>query len=107
MNKDVLDIYQNAISKCPEIERKGKSVPYTSSNGHMFSFINKDGDLGIRFSKERQQEYFNKYNTSYFHSHGAKMNGYIQITNSMLEDQDLIVELLLESYNYVNSLKPK
>lgn len=48
--EDNLKLYDMAVAKCPEIERKGKSMPYTSANGHMFSLLNKDGELGIRFS---------------------------------------------------------
>ncbi len=43
--------YDELIAMCPRFERKGKAVPYTSANGHMFSQLNKDGELGIRFSK--------------------------------------------------------
>lgn len=52
MNKERLAIYDSLVEQCPRFDRKGKSVPYTSANGHMFSFINKDRDLGFRFSKE-------------------------------------------------------
>lgn len=38
--------------------RKGKTMPYTSHNGHMFTLYNKAGEMGIRFSKEKQKEYF-------------------------------------------------
>jgi len=44
MWEERLKIYEEIVSHCPDITRKGKSVPYTSSNGHMFSFINKAGD---------------------------------------------------------------
>ncbi len=51
---NTLTIYENLLQKCHRFERKGKTVPYTSANGLMFSFINKGGDLGIRYSKSKQ-----------------------------------------------------
>jgi len=102
-----LAIYENLLQKCHRFERKGKTVPYTSANGHMFSFINKEGDLVIRFSKSTQEEYFEKYQTSYFKSHNAVMRGYIHITDKMLMNEDDLVLLLNESYDYVMSLPKK
>ena len=47
---ETLAIYDRACAKA-KIERKGKNLVYTSSNGHMFSQMNKDGELGIRLPK--------------------------------------------------------
>lgn len=102
-----LKIYDDIVSKCPDIKRKGKTVPYTSANGHMFSLLNKDGELGIRFSKEVQKKYLEKFNTTLFKSYNAVMRGYILITDKMLVDQDLVAALLKESHAYVMSLDPK
>ena len=102
-----LERYDAIVALCPGIERKGKSVPYTSANGHMFSLLNKDGELGFRFDKKVQEAYFEEYDTSYLMSHGAKMKGYILITEAMLSDTDLLVKLLQESHRYVLGLDPK
>ena len=99
--------YDDLVEKCSGFDRKGKTMPYTSSNGHMFSLLNKDGELGLRFSKETQKAYFEKFNTSFLMSHGAKMNGYIEITGTMLNDTTLMLELFQESLEFVNSLPPK
>jgi len=102
-----LKLYDELIGKCPRFERKGKSMIYTSANGYMFSILNKDGEIGIRFSKEVQKKYLEKYNTTLFKSYNAVMNGYILITDIMLQDTDNIVKLLSESFDYVMSLEPK
>ena len=57
MWKEKLALYDELVAKCPRFERKGKTGPYTSANGHMFSFLNKDGELGFRYSKEVQEKY--------------------------------------------------
>jgi hypothetical protein len=104
---EILELYDQIINECLRFKRKGKSVPNTSANGHMFSFINKDGELGMRFSKPVQEAYFNKYQTTFLKSHGAVMKGYILITEAMLNDKMTLVKLLNESYDYVMSLEPK
>ena len=35
---DVLDLYDQVIATQPDVRRKGAKTPYTSVNGHMFSF---------------------------------------------------------------------
>ena len=105
--KDKLEIYDKLVAKCPRFERKGKSMIYTSANGHMFSILNKDGQLGIRFSKEVQEKYIKEFDTTLFKSYGAVMKGYVLIPDHMLEDLDKLAEYLNESYDYVMSLEPK
>ncbi|MBT8280840.1 MAG: hypothetical protein KJO16_04625 [Muriicola sp.] len=107
MWEEQLKVYDQLVSKCPRFERKGKTMPYTSANGYMFSQLNKAGELGIRFSKEVQQKYMEVYNTTLFKSYNAVMQGYILITEEMMKDHNRIVELLNESYDHVKSLPPK
>lgn len=107
MWEENLKVYDELVSNCPRFERKGKTVPYTSANGHMFSLLNKAGELGIRFSKEVQKQYLDKYDTKLFKSYNAIMHGYILITAVMLTDKENMINLLNESYDYVMSLDPK
>lgn len=102
-----LELYDTLIAKCPRFDRQGKTMPYTSANGHMFSLLNKDGQIGIRFSKGVQEKYLQDFGTTRFKSHGAVMNGYVLIPENMLEDLDKLAEYLNESYDYVMTLEPK
>ena len=104
---DRLILFDGLIEKCPRFERKGKSMIYTSANGHMFSILNKDGEIGIRFSKERQKEYMEKYETTLFKSYNSVMHGYILITDKMLKNEKNVIKLLNESFEYVMSLETK
>ncbi len=107
MWEEKLAKYDELIAMCPRFERKGKTVPYTSANGYMFSLYNKDGQLGIRFSKTVQEKYIQEFDTTIFKSHGAVMRGYVLIPDHMLEDLDKLAEYLNESYDYVMTLEPK
>lgn len=105
--KQNLERYDALVAKCPRFERKGKTMPYTSANGHMFSLLNKEGELGFRFSKPVQEAYIVKFGSSVLRSHGAVMKGYVLIPKSMFEDLDALAVYLNESYDYVMSLDPK
>ena len=102
-----LKIYDELVAKCPRFERKGKTMPYTSANGYMFSLFNKDCEIGIRFSKEVQEKYIKEFNSSIYKSHGAVLKGYVLIPEKMLEDLDNVAHYLNESYDYIMSLEPK
>jgi hypothetical protein len=107
MWEDKLKIYDELVALCPRFERKGKTMPYTSANGYMFSLLNKAGDIGIRFSKEVQKKYLEEFDTTIFKSYNAVMQGYVLIPDKMLEDLDTVARYLNESYDYVMSLEPK
>ena len=107
MWEEKLKTYDELVARCSRFERKGKTVPYTSANGHMFSLLNKEGEIGIRFSKEVQKKYIEAFDSSLFKSHNAVMQGYVLIPQKMLEDLDNVAKYLDESYDYVMSLPPK
>ena len=107
MWKQNLEIYDKLVAKCPRFDRKGKTMPYTSANGYMFSLLNKDGQLGIRFSKAVQKKYIQEFGSTLFKSYGAVMKGYVLIPDHMLQDLDKLAEYLNESYDYVMTLEAK
>ena len=102
-----LTILKEVLLKCPRFELKGKTSPYTSANGHMFSQLNKAGELGIRFSKDIQEKYIQELNTTYFKSYGAVMRGYVLMPESMWDNPDKLIEYLNEGFDYVMSLESK
>ncbi len=102
-----LALYDEAVVKCPRFDRKGKTMPYTSANGHMFSLLNKKGELGIRFSKDIQCKYLEELSTTTFLSYGATMRGYILMPEHICNDIDQLAKYLNESYDYAMSLEPK
>jgi len=107
MWEEKLKIYDELVAKCPRFKRKGKTMPYTSANGHMFSLYNKAGEIGIRFSKEVQKKYIEEFDSSIYKSYNSIMHGYVLIPERMLVDLDNVARYLDESYDYVMSLDPK
>ena len=106
MWEEKLKFYDELVAYS-KFERKGKTMPYTSANGHMFSLFNKAGEIGIRLSKESGKKFLEKYQTAPFKSHGAFMRGYVLIPETLYDDLDLLSGYLKEGYEYVMSLEPK
>lgn len=104
--KENLDKFDLAARKAG-LDRKGKTVPYTSSNGYMHCLLNKEGEFGIRLSKEDQAKFKAKYESGPLMSHGATMRDYVLVPDSLLANTEEIAKWMLISLEHVNSLPPK
>lgn len=107
MGNEIKQKYGELLEKCERFELKGKNMLYTSANGYMFSTMNKAGQVGIRFSETIKKKYIEEYKTAAFTSYGATMRGYILITDEMWKNEQNLIELLNESFDYVHTLKAK
>jgi hypothetical protein len=100
-------LYDALLATHPKIERKGKNFLYTSVNGHMFTYLDKGGKLGIRLSQDDGEAFVEKYKTEPFIQYNAVMRGYVSIPHDLLADTKELKAYLVKSYDYVSGLKPK
>lgn len=107
MWEENLKRFDKIVAMRPELTRLGKTVPYTSANGYMFSVLNKAGELGFRLSKEDGERFMEEYQATLFKSHGAIMRSYVLIPESMFDDLELLASYLGKAHQYVLTLKPK
>ena len=105
--QDKIDLYNQLIDTNPNIERKGVSMPYTSLNGHMFTYLSKSGSLGIRLPKEEREDFLEKYNATLYESYGAIMKEYVTVPDELLKNTEELKKYIDLSYEYVKTLKPK
>jgi hypothetical protein len=105
--EETLKIYDGITEACNGFERKGKKMIYTSSNGYMFTLLNKAAEIGIRLPKAEAEKFMKKHNTGFYFSHGAKMKDYVLVPDSLWTDNKLMVNYFEQSFAYVNTLKPK
>ena len=105
--EEKLTFYDKLIATNSKFERKGKTMPYTAANTHMFSLLNKDGEIGIRLSKESGEKFMEEHQTTRFKSHGAFMRGYVLVPEKLYDNLELLASYLEESYQYVMSLEPR
>ncbi len=102
-----LEAYDRLIAAHPEIERKGKTNPYTSVNGHMFTHLDKTGTMGIRLPDDEREAFVEKFQTGPYVQYGAVMRGYATVPDELLQNTEELMPFLEISYAYVRSLKPK
>jgi len=104
---DKLDLYDELIKTNPAIERKGVKLPYTSFNGHMFTFLSESGTLAIRLPENERESFLIQYNSSLMESQGTIMKEYVAVPESLLKNTNELKKYLDMSYEYVKTLKPK
>ena len=95
------------IATQPGIERKGKATPYSALNGHMFSFVTKEGGLALRLSKEQRETFLKKHKAAIVEQHGAVMKEYVLVPPALLARKSELAKYFDASVAYIASLKPK
>lgn len=105
--KAKLEMYDKLIDSHPEIERKGVTSPYTSLNGHMFTYLSKTGSLGIRLPRGEREAFLEKHKTTLYESYGAIMKEYVTVPDALLKNTEELKKYLDISYEYIKTLKPK
>lgn len=104
---DKLELYEKLVKTNPKIERKGAANPYTSLNGHMFSYLNQSGSLALRLPNDEREKFLKKYKTTLFEAYGAVMKEYVTVPDSLLKDTKTLQRYFQLSYEYIKTLKPK
>ncbi len=104
---DKLDLYERLVAINPKIERKGAANPYTSLNGHMFTYLNPAGTLALRLPSDEREKFLKKYKTTLFEAYGAVMKEYVTVPDSLLKNTKELHKYFALSYQYVGTLKPK
>ena len=104
---DSLALYDKLVKTNPEIERKGVKLPYTSANGHMFTFLSESGTLAIRLPEKEREAFLKKYNSTLMEAHGTVMKEYVRVPGELLRKTNELKKYLNSSYEYVKTLKPK
>ena len=82
-------------------------MPYTSVNGHMFSFITKSGTRALRLPAEGRDAFLKRYKTTLCEQHGSVLPEYVEVPHALLNKTQELKTFFDSSYAYVSSLKPK
>ena len=105
--KELLDLYDKLIGTNPKVERKGATMPYTSLNGHMFSFIAKDGTFGLRLPEAARESFLKKYKTKLCEAYGIVLKEYVLVPDKLFKNTNELKPYFDISFDYIKSLKPK
>ena len=102
-----LQLYEKLVATNPKIERKGDTVPYTSLNGHMFSYLSKEGKLALRLPAKERDAFLKRYKAKLCEAYGRVQPEYVEVPDAVLARTAELKSFFDCSYEYVASLKPK
>jgi len=102
-----VDLYNKMIASHPDAVLKGDTIPYTSLNGHMYSFLTKGDEVTLRLPAEERVKFIEKYNTRLAENYGVVQKEYVVVPDALLANTDELKPYFGMSYNYVSALKPK
>jgi len=102
-----IDLYNALVATLPGVIRKGDTIPYTSVNGHMFSFLTKDDVVGLRLPSDERLKFLAKYQTKLIEQYGVVQKEYVAVPEELLLKTDELKPFFETSFNYTSSLKPK
>ena len=103
---DALERY-TAVVQMVEESVKGAKNPYTSRNGHMFSFLDGNGMMALRLSDELTAEFVSRYESGPVMQYGSVMRGYVSVPDSLLSDPEELGTWFAKAFDWIGTLEPK
>ena len=102
-----LERYERLVATVPGVERKGVTLPYTSLNGHMFSFVAEDGTVVLRLAADDRAAFMERYAARLHQAHGTVMREYVAVPDALANDTTSLAPWFERSRSSVAGLKPK
>ena len=102
-----VELYQKVVATIPEVEVKGASVPYTSLNGNMFSYLHASGAMALRLPEDELKKFLAKYKTTLFAAYGVVQKEYATVPDALLAKTTELERYFKVSLAYAKTLKPK
>ena len=102
-----LALYEKLIATDPNIERKGATIPYTSANGKMFTYLSPTGDLRLRLPPDERQAFMKKYKAKVVVQHGVVMKDFVAVPPGLLARTAELKKYLAISRGFAERLGTK
>jgi hypothetical protein len=102
-----LALYDRFLATEPGIERKGATLPYTSANGKMFTYLSPTGDLRLRLPDEDRAAFMKKYRTKPVIQSGVVMKDWVGVPSALFARTAELKPYLAMSRGYAARLGAK
>lgn len=105
--EDKVELYEKLIASVPGVARRGATIPYTSVNGNMFSYLSKEGKLALRLPAQTRDAFLQKYKASLCSAYGVIQKEYVEVPAALMKKTSELRVYLAASFAYASSLKRK
>jgi hypothetical protein len=100
-------LYSQLVAAHADAILKGDAIPYTSLNGHMYSFLSKSDELALKLPPGEREKFLEKYHAHLAVNYGIVQKEFVVVPDGLLQNTGELMPYFDISYNYVNTLKPK
>ncbi len=104
---DRVAAYDRLVAAIPDVDRKGATMPYTSVNGNMFSYLDASGSMALRLSPTDRAAFIEQFGAKLHEAYGIVQKEYVTVPATLLDDTDALVPWLRASLAYALTRKPK
>lgn len=104
---EALERYRTIVEASGNGEIKGAKNPYTSRNGHMFSFLDSEGMLALHLSAELEAEFRSQYESGPVVQYDRTMRGYSSVPTELLDDTETLRQWYDRAWDWIGTLNPK
>jgi hypothetical protein len=105
--EEKVQLYEKLVASHPDAILKGDTIPYTSMNGHMYSFLSKGDEVALKLPEEEKDQFLKKYASRLAENYGIVQKQFVVIPDSLLGKTADLKKYFAISYEYVKGLKPK
>ena len=106
--KEALEQYKAVVeASSGDVALKGAKNPYTSRNGHMFSFLDADGSMALRLSDELGEEFESTYDSGPVIQYEKVMRGYVSVPASLLANAAELSPWFDKAHDWIGTLPAK
>lgn len=98
--------YVAVVRTVPGLTMRGADMPYTARNGHMFSFLDHRGSMGLRLPPPEREEFIERYETDLVIQFGVPMTDFVEVPSPLLAQIDELLPWFARSHRWVGTLKP-
>ena len=81
--------------------------PYTSANGHMFTYLDQSGTLGMLLPHDEGEAFVKKFDTAPFVSYGVVKKDWVTVPEALLKNTGELKKYLEKSFAHAKTPKPK
>jgi hypothetical protein len=100
-------LYEKLVATNAGAELKGATVPYTSMNGNMSSYLSKEGKLALRLPPAEIEAFLTKYGAKLCEAYGVVQKEYAEVPDALLAKTSELKKYFDISVEYVRLLKSK
>ncbi len=105
---EALELYAAAVTASHSgAVVKGAKNPYTSRNGHMFSFLDIDGAMALRLPDDLRSAFLATYDSGPVRQYGSVMQGYVSVPDGLLRATAELAAWFTNSHDWIGTLEPK